>query len=84
LDVQFISLWISFNACYAVEINELTSKSERLKFKTFIDKKIIHDSENRFYNLLRQNFSGRDIFNWVFVPGRTSNEFPAFANTQSL
>ncbi|MBA3284010.1 MAG: hypothetical protein H0U27_02975 [Nitrosopumilus sp.] len=24
------------------------------------------------------------IFNWAFVPGWTSNEFPAFANTQSL
>ena len=58
LDVQFIALWISFNACYAVEINGLTSKSERLKFKTFIDKLISHDSENRFYNLLWQKFSG--------------------------
>jgi hypothetical protein len=56
-DIAYISLWISFNACYAVDDSEETILSEKERFRTFIGKLVHHDEENRIFNILWQKFS---------------------------
>lgn len=57
LDMKFISLWISFNACYAVDINGLSSKSEKGKLRDFTSSLVEFD-RTRLYNLFWEKFSG--------------------------
>jgi hypothetical protein len=57
LDMKFISLWISFNACYAVDINGLNSKSEKAKLREFTTSLVRFD-KTRLYNLFWEKFSG--------------------------
>lgn len=57
-DLAFINLWISFNACYAVQIPKDDMLSEKANFRHFLIKLVNLDSENRFYNLLWNQFSG--------------------------
>ena len=57
LDLQYISLWISFNSCYAV-LNKGELLSERNSFSEFIKKLVKHDTENRFFHLLWNQFTG--------------------------
>jgi len=57
-DICFVSLWISFNACYASDPGKAISINEWEKFKSFIIKLVNHDNENRIYNLLWEKFSG--------------------------
>ena len=57
LDLQFISLWISFNSCYAV-LNKGELLSERDSFSEFIKKLVKYDTEGRFFYLLWNQFSG--------------------------
>ena len=57
-DLQFLSLWISYNACYAIDEKMEDDFTERKQFNEFISKLVSHDHENRFYNLLWQKFSG--------------------------
>ncbi|MFN5422494.1 MAG: hypothetical protein ACK5AO_04440 [bacterium] len=57
-DVMFITQWIAFNACYAIELNGQSQKTEREKFRTFIANLVDHDAENRIFNILWQKFSG--------------------------
>ena len=57
-DLQFISLWISFNACYAINLANEEPLSERDSFSDFIEKLVKHDHEKRFFNLLWHQFSG--------------------------
>jgi hypothetical protein len=57
LDLKFISLWVSFNACYAVDINGLSSKSEKAKLRDFTTSLVEFD-RNRLYNLFWEKFSG--------------------------
>jgi len=57
LDLKFISLWVSFNACYAVDINGLNSKSEKAKLREFTSSLVQFD-QNRLYNLFWEKFSG--------------------------
>lgn len=57
LDMKFISLWVSFNACYAVDINGLNSKPEKAKLREFTSSLVQFD-QNRLYNLFWEKFSG--------------------------
>lgn len=57
-DLTFISLWVSFNACYAVQVPSENLLSEKGNFRVFLKKLVKHDSEKRFYNLLWNHFSG--------------------------
>ena len=57
-DLQFISLWISFNACYANDEKKATEATEKGLFNDFIQKLIVHDTEKRFFKLLWEKFSG--------------------------
>jgi hypothetical protein len=59
IDIKFISLWISFNACYANEgEHDLTEKEQ---FRDFIKKLVNHDQENLFFTILWDKFSGSVI-----------------------
>ena len=57
LDMKFVSLWVSFNACYAVDINGLSSKSEKAKLRDFTSSLVEFD-RTRLYNLFWEKFSG--------------------------
>jgi len=57
-DLQFLSLWISYNACYAIDEKSENELTERKQFNDFISKLVSHDHEKRFYNLLWHKFSG--------------------------
>lgn len=57
-DLMFITQWIAFNACYAMDINNQSSKTEREKFKGFIGTLVRLDHEQRIFNILWQKFSG--------------------------
>ena len=58
LDLQYISLWISFNACYANNLSKGEFLSERDSFSEFVRKLVMHDKEMRFFHLLWNQFSG--------------------------
>ena len=57
-DLMFITQWIAFNACYAMDMNSQSSKTEREKFKGFISTLVRLDHEQRIFNILWQKFSG--------------------------
>lgn len=57
-DLQFLSLWISYNACYAIDEKSENELTERKQFNDFISKLVSHDHEKRFYSLLWHKFSG--------------------------
>jgi hypothetical protein len=57
-DLHFLSLWISYNACYAIDEKSENELTERKQFNEFISKLVSYDHEKRFYNLLWQKFSG--------------------------
>jgi len=66
-DVAFLSLWIGFNACYDVALqNECLS--ERESFKAFVAKLSALDEENHIYDLLWLNYSN-------FVRAVVENKF---------
>ncbi|MGB0663197.1 MAG: hypothetical protein ACPGMR_05350 [Pontibacterium sp.] len=58
LDIQFISLWVSFNAAYAVDVDAQYRTSERGIFESFFAKLVKLDTEHRLYQLVWQEFSG--------------------------
>lgn len=57
-DLQFISLWVSYNACYAIDDKSELDLTERKQFNDFIEKLVLYDHENRFFTLLWNKFSG--------------------------
>jgi len=57
-DLKFISLWIAFNACYAINTNKENQLTERTQFTKFISRLIEYDYEKRIFNLLWLQFSG--------------------------
>lgn len=57
LDLKFISLWIAFNACYAVDLNGISSKPEKAKLRDFTSSLVQFD-RTRLYNLFWEKFSG--------------------------
>jgi len=58
LDLQFLSLWISYNSCYSIDDDLDSTFKERTQFNTFINKLVKLDHEKRFFNLLWHKFSG--------------------------
>jgi len=58
IDLQYISLWISFNACYGVDEEGARSLGERELFQRFLQKLVKHDKEKAIYNCLWTQFSG--------------------------
>lgn len=57
LDLKFISLWVSFNACYAVDLNGISSKPEKAKLRDFTSSLVQFD-RTRLYNLFWEKYSG--------------------------
>jgi len=57
LDLKFISLWIAFNACYAVDLKGISSKSEKAKLRDFTSSLVQFD-RTRLYNLFWEKYSG--------------------------
>ena len=57
LDMKFLSLWIALNACYGVNLNGMSTKSERAKLRDFTSSLVLYDS-SRLYNLFWEKFSG--------------------------
>ena len=57
LDMRFISLWVSFNACYAVDLNGISSKPEKAKLRDFTSSLVQFD-RTRLYNLFWEKYSG--------------------------
>lgn len=57
-DLQLISLWISFNACYAVNEWGSESLAERFAFLRFIEKLVKHDTDKKIYAILWETYSG--------------------------
>lgn len=57
LDMKFLSLWIALNACYGVDLNGMSSKSERAKLRDFTTSLVLYD-RSRLYNLFWEKFSG--------------------------
>jgi hypothetical protein len=57
LDLKFISLWIALNACYAVDLNGISSKPEKAKLRDFTSSLVKFD-RNRLYNLFWEKYSG--------------------------
>jgi hypothetical protein len=94
-DIQFLSLWISFNACYAIELTEADAKPERDKFKQFISTLVRYDAGGKIFSLLWNKFGGpvrllienHFIFRpfWDFQRGDIPEWEPAFerSNTEA-
>jgi len=57
-DLQLISLWIAFNACYAVDEGGSESLAEQFAFQRFVEKLVKNDTENVIYACLWQTYSG--------------------------
>lgn len=58
LDLQLISLWIAFNACYAVDQGGSESLAERFAFQRFIEKLVSYDESKQIYACLWETYSG--------------------------
>lgn len=58
VDLQLISLWIAFNACYAVDHGGSESLAERFAFQGFVEKLVSHDRDKQIYACLWQTYSG--------------------------
>lgn len=56
-DARFMFLWVSFNAAYAQEAEDLHF-SESALFTSFIDRLIEADSKKRLYKILWMQFAG--------------------------
>jgi hypothetical protein len=55
-DVAFITLWVAFNACYAID-DDRTDHVARNDFNEFTTKQCDADTENRIYDLLWSKYS---------------------------
>lgn len=80
LDIEFISLWISFNAVYAKELGE--HSPDRMSFISFLNHVCELDKNKKLYDLIWQKFSqsirimldNRYVFQpfWDYQNGRIS------------
>ena len=57
LDFKFTSLWISFNAAYAREIDDI-QVGDKASFNEFIMRICALDENHQIYDLIWQKFSG--------------------------
>lgn len=58
LDIQFIALWISFNAAYAKNFKLQLSTADRSEFRSFITQICLLDKKQEIYNLIWKTYSG--------------------------
>lgn len=58
VDLQLISLWIGFNALYAVDEGGSESLAERYAFLRFVEKLVKHDTSKHIYASLWETYSG--------------------------
>ena len=58
IDLKFITLWISFNACYADNDNHNISLTEKVRFKAFLERLVKLDEDHQFFKLLWYKFAG--------------------------
>ena len=87
LDLKFISLWVSFNACYAVDLNGIISKPEKTKLRDFTSSLVQFD-RTRLYNLFWGKYSGpvkvlienKFVFEkfWEYNRGEANDYLPVF------
>ena len=87
LDMKFLSLWIACNACYAVGLNGISSKSEKAKLRDFTSSLVQFD-RTRLYNLFWEKYSGpvrvlienKFVFEkfWEYNRGEIDDYLPAF------
>jgi hypothetical protein len=87
LDLKFISLWIAFNACYAADLNGISSKTEKAKLRDFTSSLVQFD-RTRLYNLFWEKYSGpvrvlienKFVFEkfWEYNRGEAADYLPAF------
>ncbi len=87
LDMKFISLWVAFNACYAVDLNGLSSKSEKAKLRDFT-LSLVQFDRTRLYNLFWEKYSGpvkvlienKFVFEkfWEYTRGENNDYLYAF------
>ena len=87
LDLKCISLWVSFNACYAVDLNGISSKPEKAKLRDFTSSLVQFD-RTRLYNLFWEKYSGpvkvlienKFVFEkfWEYNRGEANDYLPAF------
>ena len=87
LDLKCISLWVSFNACYAVDLNGISSKPEKAKLRDFTSSLVEFD-RTRLYNLFWEKYSGpvkvlienKFVFEkfWEYNRGEANDYLPAF------
>lgn len=83
LDIQFVTLWISFNAIYAREFVSERS-ADRVGFSTFLNDVCRLDQQGQLYDLVWQKYSGsirimlqnRYVFQpfWDFQNGKISED----------
>lgn len=57
-DLSFITLWISFNACYAMERPYSESYGESDRYNKFIEQLVFLDHKGQIHELLWKKFSG--------------------------
>lgn len=71
-DLQFISLWIAFNACYSVDEERPQFLGERDVFQRFTHKLAKHDASSRIHQCLMNTYTGpvRTLISnqYVFAP----------------
>ncbi len=71
-DGRFIFLWISFNAAYANDLNDMDQMAETLVFNQFLKRLVDLDKDKVLYNLIWSEFAGsiRLLLNneYVFAP----------------
>jgi len=87
LDLKFISLCIAFNACYAVDLNRISSRPEKAKLRDFSSSLVQYD-RTRLYNIFWEKYSGpvrvlienKFVFEkfWQFNRGESEDYLPAF------
>ena len=87
LDMKFLSLWIALNATYAVDLNGISSKPEKVKLRDFTSSLVRFDRV-RLYNLFWEKYSGpvrvlienKFVFEkfWEYNRGEIEDYLPAF------
>lgn len=58
IDAQFIFLWISFNAAYAVDVDLQYRTTEKGMFEQFFESLVELDDQKKLYNLVWSEFPG--------------------------
>ncbi|MFQ3230152.1 hypothetical protein [Reinekea sp.] len=58
IDIEFISLWISFSACFSVDDLGDETLEAHASFQQFIELIVNNDSDNKIYSCLWEEYSG--------------------------